>query len=70
MIEQSATVKLATDIEMMTGSTWTEFQRAEVAELIRKYRFDQVSAALSRVQKMVRDSGATELSEKIFMGKI
>lgn len=70
----SATIKLVTDIEILTGSSWTPHIRLEVAELIRKYRFDQVSTALSgameKVQKLVDDSGNTELSEKIRLGKL
>jgi hypothetical protein len=68
-IKQSATVQLATDIEMLTGSSWGQEQRYEVAELIRKYRFDAVSAVLSRINKLVRESGDAALSEKIYMGK-
>lgn len=68
-IPQSATVQLVTEIELMTGSSWTQDQRYEVAELVRKYRFLQVSAVLARVQKLVRESGDTVLSEKIYMGR-
>lgn len=68
-IKQSATVQLATDIELLTGSCWGQEQRHEVAELIRKYRFEQVAAVLARVQKLVRESGNPELTSKIYMGK-
>jgi hypothetical protein len=66
---QSATLLLVTEIEMMTGSAWSQEQRYLVAELIRKYRFDQVSAVLLRVHALVKETGNKELSEKIYMGK-
>jgi hypothetical protein len=68
-VRQSATVQLATSIEMTTGSAWSQEQRYLVAELIRKYRFDQISAVLLRVQALVRETGNKELSEKIYMGR-
>jgi len=67
--KHSETVQLVIDIEMLTGSSWGQGQRHEVAELIRKYRFNQVGSVLLRIQKLVRESGNNELSEKIFMGK-
>lgn len=68
-IRVSPTVQLAIDIEMMTGSAWSQGQRYEVAELIRKYRFEQVSGVLARVHQLVRESGNTALTEKIYLGK-
>jgi hypothetical protein len=67
--KHSETVQLVIDIEMFTGSAWTQVQRFEVAEMIRKYRFNQVGSVLLRVQTLVRESGNTELSEKIYTGK-
>lgn len=69
MDKKSHTEKLAVDIEMLTGSSWTREQRSAVSDLIRQYRFEQVSGVLSGISKMVKDSGDTELSEKIIMGK-
>jgi hypothetical protein len=68
-VRMSATVQLATAIEMLTESGWTQEKRHEVAEMIRAYRFEQVGAVMARVQKLVRESGSAALSEKIFMGK-
>lgn len=68
-VKQSATIQLATGIEMLTTTGWTQEKRHEVAELIRAYRFDQVSSVLARVHKLVRESGNASLTEKIFMGK-
>jgi len=68
-VKQSSTVKLAIDIEMITGSAWSTDQRYEVAELIRKYRFEQVSAVLARVHALVKESGNAALTEKIYMGR-
>jgi hypothetical protein len=68
-VRQSATVQLVTEIEMKTGSDWSQEQISLVAEMIRKYRFEQVSGVLLRVQALVRESGNTALSEKIFYGK-
>lgn len=68
-VPQSATVILATEIELMTGSAWSQEDRHLVAEAIRKYRFEQVSAVLLRVHALVKESGNKELSEKIYMGK-
>lgn len=68
-IPQSATVNLATEIELMTGSNWSQEQRHLVAELIRKYRFGQVGAVLLRVHKLSMEKGYKDLSELIYMGK-
>lgn len=67
--KHSETVQLVIDIEMFTASAWTQVQRFEVAEMIRKYRFNQVGSVLLRIQALVRESGNVELSEKVFMGK-
>jgi hypothetical protein len=67
--KHSETVQLVLDIELMTGSAWTQVQRHEVAELIRRYRFNQVGSVLLRIQQLVRESGNKELSEKIYTGK-
>lgn len=69
MDKKSHTDKLALDIEMLTGSSWTREQRSAVSDLIRQYRFEQVSGILAGISKMVKDSGDTELSERIIMGK-
>lgn len=68
-VPQSATVNLATEIELMTGSHWTQEQRYLVAEVIRKYRFEQVGAVLLRVHALAMEKGSKELSELIYMGK-
>jgi hypothetical protein len=68
-VKHSPTVKLAIDIEMITSSAWSTDQRYEVAELIRKYRFEQVSAVLARVHALVKESGNAALTEKIYMGR-
>jgi hypothetical protein len=68
-IKHSATVNLATQIEVMTGSTWNQEKRFLVAELIRKYRFEQVGSVLLRIQTLIRETGNKDLSEKIFMGR-
>jgi hypothetical protein len=65
---KSHTEKLASDIETLTGACWGREQRIEIAEMIRKYRFQQVSAVLARISRLVRESGDVELSEKIVMG--
>lgn len=70
MVKKSATEQLAADIEMLTGACWGREQRLEVAEMIRKYRFHQVTAVLARVSRLVHDSGDFALSEKIYMGHI
>lgn len=67
--KHSETVQLVMDIEMLTASMWTQGQRYEVGEMIRKYRFNQVGSVIVRIQKLVRESGNAELSEKVFMGK-
>jgi hypothetical protein len=67
--KHSETVQLVLDIEMLTCSAWTQVQRHEVAELIRRYRFNQVGSVLLRIQQLVRESGNKELSEKIYTGK-
>lgn len=67
--KKSSTERLASDIETLTGAIWGRAQREEVQELIRKYRFEQVSAAMAKVTKLVRESGNAALSEQIFLGK-
>jgi plasmid stabilization system protein ParE len=64
--KKSSTKDLATDIEKLTGGAWSPKQRAEIEDLIRQYRFVNVSAALERIRKLLRDSGHDDLSEKIF----
>lgn len=68
--KHSETVQLVLDIEMFTGSVWTQVQRGEVAEMIRKYRFNQVGSVLLRVQALVRESGNVELSQQIYTAKL
>ncbi len=68
MDKKSHTEKLVLDIEALTGASWTQEQRSAVSDLIRQYRFEQVSGVLAGITKMVKDSGDTELSEKIAMG--
>lgn len=70
MDKKSSTEQLAADIEMLTGACWGREQRLEVTEMIRKYRFHQVTSVLSRVSKLVHESGDFELSEKILLGQI
>lgn len=65
----SATWKLVDDIEVATKKGWNQEKRAEVADLIRAYRQDQTGAVVLRIQKLVRESGNTALSEKIYFGK-
>jgi hypothetical protein len=66
---KSATWKLVDAIEALTGSGWNQEKRGEVADLIRAYRFDQTSAVVARIQKLIRESGNVELSEKVYTGK-
>lgn len=70
MSKKSDTEQLAADIETLTGACWGREQRLEVCEMIRKYRFGQITAVLSKISKLVHDTGELELSEKIAMGKI
>lgn len=69
MSKKSETEQLAADIEMMTGACWGREQRNEICEMIRKYRFSQISAVLAKIAKLVHDTGELELSEKIAVGK-
>lgn len=68
-VRMSATVQLTTAIEVLVHDGWTQEKRYEVAEMIRSYRFEQVSSVLARIQKLVRESGNAALSEKLFLGK-
>lgn len=67
--KHSETVQLVSEIERLTKSTWNQELRHDIAELVRKYRFNQVGSTLLRVQALVRESGNIALSEKVFMGK-
>lgn len=68
-VRMSATVQLATAIEVLVEGGWTQEKRHEIAEMIRAYRFEQVSSVLARIQKLVRESGNAALSEKLYLGK-
>jgi hypothetical protein len=65
----SSTWKLVNDIEALTTAGWTQERRAEVADLIRAYRMEQTSHVVLRIQKLIRESGNQDLSEKIYFGK-
>lgn len=69
VVDNSETWKLVSKIEGLTESGWDQSKRSEVADLIREYRFSQTSFVIARIQKLVRESGNTELSEKVYMGK-
>lgn len=69
MAGPSDTEKLVTAIELMTGSAWTQDQRSQVADLVRQYRFNQLSAAWDKIKGIVKDGTDTDLSNKIFVGK-
>lgn len=67
MSEQRSTTKdLASDIERVIGGCWSPKQRSEIEDLIRQYRFINVSEALERIRKLLKDTGHNDLSEKIF----
>jgi hypothetical protein len=67
--KHSETVQLVIDIEMFTGSHWTQIQREEVAEMVRIYRFNQVGSVLLRVQKLAIEAGYSDLAEKLYSTK-
>lgn len=69
MSGKSPTWILVDAIEALTGQGWSQEKRAAVADLIREYRFDQNAFIIERIQKLVRESGNRELSEKIHTGK-
>jgi hypothetical protein len=64
--KKSSTKDLASDIERILGACWSPQQRLEIEDLIRQYRFVNVSAAMERIRKLLRDTGHEDLSEKIF----
>lgn len=66
---KSATWLLVEAIEALTGNGWNQEKRAEVADLIRAYRFEQTAFVVARIHKLVRETGNTALSEKIYTGK-
>jgi hypothetical protein len=66
---KSATWNLVDQIEALTASGWDQAKRGAVADLIRAYRFEQTSAVVARIQKLVRESGNAALTEKIYTGK-
>jgi len=70
MPKNSDTVQLVLDIEMLTGSSWGEGQRYEVAELIRKYRFQVIVNERLRVQKLLKNIRPDEFSDKILSGNL
>ena len=67
--KHSETVQLVIDIELFTGSSWTQIQREEVSEMIRKYRFNQVGSVLLRAQKLAIEHGYTAFAEKLYSTK-
>lgn len=66
---KSATWALVDAIEALTKAGWDQEKRAEVADLLRAYRFQHTGATVARIQKLVRESGNTVLTEKIYAGK-
>jgi hypothetical protein len=66
---KSATWTLVSEIESLTASGWNQEKRGAVADLIRAYRFEQTGAVVARIQKLVRESGNSVLTEKIYTGK-
>jgi len=69
MTGKSPTWELVEKIEALTGQGWSQEKRAAVADMIREYRFDQIAFVTERIQKLVRESGNKELSEKLHTGK-
>jgi hypothetical protein len=63
---QSSTVRIVGEIEKIIGTPLTDFQRSEIADKLREYRFEQVAAAITKAKKMLEANGATDLSNKIF----
>lgn len=53
----------------MTSGGWSQEKRGEVADLIRAYRADQTGHVILRIQKLIRETGDKQLSEKIYYGK-
>jgi hypothetical protein len=64
--KKSQTEALVQDISFRLGITFTDEQRKDLCDLVRGYRFQQVSAALLRVKELVRQSGNADLSQHIF----
>lgn len=67
--QKSPTWALVDKIEALTGNGWSQERRAEVADLIREHRFEQTHFVVERIQRLVRESGNKELSEKVHLGK-
>lgn len=65
-MKRSPTETLVSEIEVLTGQIFSVEQRREIAERIRKYRFDQVAKVLINFKRLVEESGNPELSERIF----
>ncbi len=64
--KKSQTEALVSEIAFRLGATFSEQQRKDLCDLVRAYRFQQVSSALLRVKELVRQSGNAELSQHIF----
>jgi len=66
MPRKSHTQVLVDEILRIVGVTATPEKHKELCDIVRAYRFQQVSAALLRVKELVKKSGNEELSEHIF----
>ncbi len=64
--EKSPTERLVSQIEAAAGIIFGETQRREICDLVRAYRFTQISAAMMKLKQLMKDSGNADLSEHLF----
>lgn len=64
MSSKSSTDNLVAQIEVLAGVIFGKEQRAEVVELLQKYRSEHVFAALANLRDLAKKSGTGESSEK------
>ena len=64
--DKSPTERLVAQIETAAGVIFGETQRREICDLIRAYRFTQISAVKLKLKQLIKNSGNAELSEHLF----
>ncbi len=68
--EKSPTERLVSQIETAAGIIFGETQRREICDLVRAYRFQQITAVMLKLKKLGKDSGNSSFSENILADEL
>lgn len=64
--EKSPTERLVSQIETAAGIIFGETQRRDICDLVRAYRFKQVTGAILKMKQLGKDSGNADFSSILF----